>query len=74
MKKKEYYKAMESFNDCLLTAPNDAEIKKMYSEVADLCTKYGPSEAGYPKEIIKGLEELQKGSWVNIKIYIFFLF
>jgi len=63
MKKKEYYKAMESFNDCLLTAPNDAEIKKMYSEVADLCTKYGPSEAGYPKEIIKGLEELQKGSW-----------
>jgi len=64
MKKKEYYKAMEAFNECLLTAPNDSEIKKMYSEVAELCQKYGPSEEGYPKEIMNGLEELQKNSWV----------
>jgi len=67
MKKKEYYRAMEAFNDCLLTTPNDTEIKKMYTEVAELCQKYGPSEAGYPKEIIKGLEELQKGSWDPIQ-------
>jgi len=63
MKKKEYYKAMEAFNECLLTAPNDAEIKKMYTEVAKSCTEFGLNENGYPKEIIKGLEELQKGSW-----------
>jgi len=67
MKKKEYYNAMEAFNECLLTAPNDSEIKKMYSEVADLCQKYGPTEDGYPKEIIDGLEELQKGSWDPIQ-------
>ena len=65
MKKKEYYKTMEAFNECLLTSPNDTEIKKMYSEVAKLCTEFGLNEQGYPKEIKKGLEELQKGSWVN---------
>jgi len=63
MKKKEYYKSLEAFNECLLTAPNDSEIKKMYGEVAKLCTQYGLNEEGYPKEIMKGIEELQKDSW-----------
>jgi len=67
MKKKEYYKAMEAFNECLVTAPNDTEIKNMYTEVAKSCQQYGLNEEGYPKNILEGLEKLQKNSWDPIE-------
>lgn len=65
MKRKQYTKAASAFQSGIGHNPDDAELKKMYSEATRLAEKTSSKDGGFDKFMMGMMMDLGHNSWVS---------